>query len=104
THIGKYQARIAADVILGKDMRDQASRDIVTRVTFTDPQVCAVVLTEAQARDRGLNVKIVDHPTAGVAGGSVTGKHLKGTSRLVVDQDRRVTVCATSLGPRPARH
>ncbi len=99
THIGKYQARIAGDVILGKDARDCASRDIVPRVTFTDPQVCAVGLTEAQARERGLNVKVVDHPTGGVAGGSVTAKDFKGTSRLVVDEDRRVIVGATFTGP-----
>ena len=98
THIGKYQARIAGDVILGKDARDRASRDIVPRVTFTDPQVCAVGLTEAQARDRGLNVKVVDHPTGRVAGGNVTAKDFKGTSRLVVDEDRRVIVGATFTG------
>jgi pyruvate/2-oxoglutarate dehydrogenase complex dihydrolipoamide dehydrogenase (E3) component len=98
THMGKYQARIAGDVILGKDARDRASRDIVPRVTFTDPQVCAVGLTEAQARDRGLNVKVVDHPTGGVAGGSVTAKDFKGTSRLVVDEDRRLIVGATFTG------
>ncbi|HKN90057.1 MAG TPA: NAD(P)/FAD-dependent oxidoreductase, partial [Acidimicrobiia bacterium] len=62
THMGKYQARIAGDVILGKEITDRASRDIVPRVTFTDPQVCAVGLTEAQARERGIDVKVVDHP------------------------------------------
>ncbi|HEV3363785.1 MAG TPA: FAD-dependent oxidoreductase, partial [Acidimicrobiia bacterium] len=102
THMGKYQARIAGDVILGKDARDRASRDIVPRVTFTDPQVCAVGLTEAQARERGLNVKVVDHPTTGVAGGSVTGKDLTGTSRLVIDEDRRLIVGATFTGPGTA--
>ena len=39
THMGKYQARIAGDVILGKDVRDVADHDVVPRVTFTDPQV-----------------------------------------------------------------
>ncbi|MGH9008587.1 MAG: dihydrolipoyl dehydrogenase family protein [Acidimicrobiia bacterium] len=102
THMGKYQARIAGDVVLGKDARDRASRDVVPRVTFTDPQVCAVGLTEAQARDRGLNVKVVDHPTGHVAGGSVTAKGFKGTSRLVVDEDRRVIVGATFTGPGTA--
>ena len=53
THMGKYQARIAADVILGKDVASVADGAIVPRVTFTDPQVCAVGLTEAQARDTG---------------------------------------------------
>jgi dihydrolipoamide dehydrogenase len=102
THMGKYQARIAGDVILGKDATDRASHDIVPRVTFTDPQVCAVGLTEAQARERGLTVKVVDHPTGGVAGGSVTAKEFKGTSRLVIDEDRRVIVGATFTGPGTA--
>jgi dihydrolipoamide dehydrogenase len=102
THMGKYQARIAGDVILGRDAADRASRDIVPRVTFTDPQVCAVGLTEAQARERGLTVKVVDHPTGGVAGGSVFAKEFKGTSRLVVDEDRRVLVGATFTGPGTA--
>jgi dihydrolipoamide dehydrogenase len=102
THMGKYQARIAGDVILGKDAADRASRDIVPRVTFTDPQVCAVGLTGAQARERGLNVKVVDHPTGGVAGGSVAGKEFKGTSRLVIDEDRGVIVGATFTGPGTA--
>jgi len=49
THMGKYQARIAGDVIAGKDAADLADHGIIPRVTFTDPQVCAVGLTEAQA-------------------------------------------------------
>jgi dihydrolipoamide dehydrogenase len=102
THMGKYQARIAGDVILGKDIADRASRDVVPRVTFTDPQVCAVGLTEAQGRERGLNVRVVDHPTGGVAGGSVTAKEFTGTSRLVIDEDRRVIVGATFTGPGTA--
>jgi dihydrolipoamide dehydrogenase len=100
--MGKYQARIAADVILGKDAVDRSSRDAVTRVTFTDPQVCAVGLTEAQARERGRDVRVVDHPTGGVAGASVTGQDFAGTSRLVVDEARRVVVGATFTGPGTA--
>ncbi|MEO8330725.1 MAG: NAD(P)/FAD-dependent oxidoreductase, partial [Candidatus Nanopelagicales bacterium] len=63
THMGKYQARIAADVILGKDVRDRASVTGIPRVTFTDPQVCAVGLTESAARERGLNVRVVTYGT-----------------------------------------
>ncbi len=99
THMGKYQARIAADVILGKDATDQASADRIPRVTFTDPQVCAVGLTEAQARERGLDVRVVTHPTGGVAGATVQGKGTIGTSQLVVDETRRIIVGATFTGP-----
>jgi dihydrolipoamide dehydrogenase len=99
THMGKYQARIAADVILGKDVRDRASSDVVPRVTFTDPQVCAVGLTEAQARERGLPVGVVTCGTGDVAGAYTQGNGVRGTSKLVVDEARRVLVGATFTGP-----
>src|SRR6266581_1057189 len=81
THMGKYQARIAADVILGRDVRDLASVDVVPRVTFTDPQVCAVGLTEAQARSRGLTIRTVAYGTGDVAGAYTQGNGIRGTSR-----------------------
>jgi pyruvate/2-oxoglutarate dehydrogenase complex dihydrolipoamide dehydrogenase (E3) component len=99
THMGKYQARIAADVILGKNVRDLASADIVPRVTFTDPQVCAVGLTEAQARARGIGVRTVHYGTGDVAGAYTQGNGIRGTSKLVVDAVRGVLVGATFTGP-----
>jgi pyruvate/2-oxoglutarate dehydrogenase complex dihydrolipoamide dehydrogenase (E3) component len=99
THMGKYQARIAGDVILGKDVRDRASRDVVPRVTFTDPQVCAVGMTEAEARERGVDVRAVTYGTGDVTGASTAGIGVTGTSKLVVDESRRVLVGATFTGP-----
>jgi pyruvate/2-oxoglutarate dehydrogenase complex dihydrolipoamide dehydrogenase (E3) component len=102
THMGKYQARIAGDVIAGKDATDRASRDVIPRVTFTDPQVCAVGLTEAQARERYSNVRTVRYGTGDVAGASTEGDGVAGTSFLVVDADRDVIVGATFTGPQVA--
>jgi pyruvate/2-oxoglutarate dehydrogenase complex dihydrolipoamide dehydrogenase (E3) component len=99
THMGKYQARIAADVILGRDVRDLASDRVVPRVTFTDPQVCAVGLTEAQARSRGLTIRTVAYGTGDVAGAYTQGNGIRGTSKLVVDSARHVIVGATFTGP-----
>jgi pyruvate/2-oxoglutarate dehydrogenase complex dihydrolipoamide dehydrogenase (E3) component len=99
THMGKYQARIAADVILGKEIVDLASSDIVPRVTFTDPQVAAVGLIEDQARERGINVRAVTYGTGDVPGAYVLGNGISGTSKLVIDQDRGVIVGATFTGP-----
>jgi len=101
THMGKYQARIAGDAILGK--KDSLGRDVaatapVPRVTFTDPQVCAVGLTEAQARAAGIDVGVVSYPTGNVAGAYLLGKGVAGTSQLVVDEGRRVIVGATFTG------
>jgi len=105
THVGKYQGRIAADVILGRTVagggpvRDRASRDVVPRVTFTDPQVSAVGLTAEQAVERGIRVRVVDYGTGDVAGAATLGRGVRGTSRLVVDEERRVLVGATFTGP-----
>jgi pyruvate/2-oxoglutarate dehydrogenase complex dihydrolipoamide dehydrogenase (E3) component len=98
THMGKYQARIAADVITGRDVHDRASRDAVTRVTFTDPQVCAVGLTVVEAEDRGLAVRVLDVATGEVPGSYVLGDGLGGTTRLVVDEAAGVLVGATITG------
>jgi pyruvate/2-oxoglutarate dehydrogenase complex dihydrolipoamide dehydrogenase (E3) component len=99
THMGKYQGRIAGDVILGKDVADRASRTVIPRVTFTDPQVCAVGLTEAEARDRGLEIRTVSYGTGDVTGAYTQGIGVRGTSQLVVDEARRVLVGATFTGP-----
>src|SRR5207245_9125562 len=68
THMGKYQGRLVGDVIAGMDVVDIADHGRIPRVTFTDPQVCAAGLTEAQAREQGLDVRVVTTPTGGVAG------------------------------------
>src|SRR3954447_8881953 len=99
THMGKYQARIAGDVIAGKDAVDVASRDVIPRVTFTDPQVCAVGLTESQARERYDVVRTARYGTGDVAGAYTQGNGIKGTSLLVVDGAREVIVGATFTGP-----
>jgi len=99
THMGKYHGRVAADVILGRDAADLAGEEMVPRVTFTDPQVCAVGLTEAQARDKGLEVTVVRYATGDVPGAYVLGNGVRGTSQLVVDDARRVVVGATFTGP-----
>jgi dihydrolipoamide dehydrogenase len=99
THMAKYQARVAADVILDRPATAASDHDAVPRVTFTDPQVCAVGLTEEQAREAGVDVRTVRYATGGVAGASVLGDPFIGTSQLVIDQGRQVLVGATFVGP-----
>jgi len=99
THMGKYHGRIAAAAILGRDVADVASHDIVPRVTFTDPQVCAVGRTAAEASAVGLHVTVVSTPTGGVPGAYTQGDGIRGTSQLVIDDDHRTVVGATFTGP-----
>ncbi len=100
THMGKHQARIAADVILGKGgrLRPVADGPASPRVTFTEPQVAAVGHTEESARSAGLDFRILEAETSGNAGGSFYGRGAPGTARLIVDNARRVIVGATFTG------
>jgi pyruvate/2-oxoglutarate dehydrogenase complex dihydrolipoamide dehydrogenase (E3) component len=104
THMGKYQARIAADVILGVGGPCLIlDGERAPRVTFTDPQVAAVGYTLDAARQAGLNVRAVDVPTQASAGASFYGRDdAPGTSRLVVDEDAGLVVGATFTGPEVA--
>ena len=100
THMGKYQGRIAADVILGKDAHAMHDDGRSPRVIFTDPQVAAVGHTLDSARQAGLSVRAVDVPTQGNAGASFYGRDsAAGTARLVVDEDRGLIAGATFTGP-----
>jgi pyruvate/2-oxoglutarate dehydrogenase complex dihydrolipoamide dehydrogenase (E3) component len=99
THMGKYQGRVAGDVILGEDAVDRADRGSVPRVTFTDPQVCAVGLTATEARDAGRDVRVVTYPIGDVPGAYTLGERVTGTGQLIIDEHRRVIVGATFTGP-----
>src|SRR6516162_9424928 len=99
THMGKYHGRIAAAAILGRDVADVASHAVVPRVTFTDPQVCAVGRTAAEARAAGLHVTAVTTPTGDVPGAYTQGNGIRGTSQLLIDDDRRTVAGATFTGP-----
>ncbi len=99
THMGKYQARVAVTNICGGDAVATQDTHGSPRVVFTDPELAAVGYTLAAAREAGIDARAVDVPTAGNAGASFHGREAPGTSRLVIDEARRVVVGATFVGP-----
>lgn len=100
THTGKYQARIAGAHIAGQDTEAWGDLKANPRVVFTSPEIAAVGLTEAQARERGVDVAVASHDIGGVAGSSVLGKGYRGTCQIVVDRAADTIVGATFVGPR----
>jgi pyruvate/2-oxoglutarate dehydrogenase complex dihydrolipoamide dehydrogenase (E3) component len=108
THMCKYQGRIAGDVIAaradgrsidGLRFRDVADHDIVPAVVFSEPQVASVGITEAAARERGIDVQAVEYDIGSVAGASVLRDGYTGKAKLVVDRATDALVGATFLGP-----
>jgi dihydrolipoamide dehydrogenase len=102
THMAKYQARVAAQVIAGREARATRDDHGAPRVIFTDPQVAAVGLTLQAAQDHGINARAYDVATSDTAGASFHGRNTPGTSRLVVDEDRSVIIGATFTGTEVA--
>ena len=103
--MGKYQGRIAADHILGRPntLAHGADGPLSPRVIFTDPQVAAVGhTTDFGARRPGCASARSTSRRPGNAGGSFYGRGARGTTRIVVDEDRRVLVGATFVGSEVA--
>jgi pyruvate/2-oxoglutarate dehydrogenase complex dihydrolipoamide dehydrogenase (E3) component len=95
THMSMYQAAVAVRDILGED-GPWADYRAVPRVTFTDPEVGSVGLTEKQAREAGLAVGVGMSADLGTRGW-IAGQ--PGLVKLVADHDRGVLVGATAVGP-----
>src|SRR5699024_1443717 len=98
THMSMYQAGIVADEILGRGP-DPAEYHAVPRVTFTDPEIGSVGLTEAQAREQGLSVASAVSEIASSSRGFIHQTGNDGFIKVVADTDRGILVGATSAGP-----
>jgi pyruvate/2-oxoglutarate dehydrogenase complex dihydrolipoamide dehydrogenase (E3) component len=61
--------------------------------------VASVGLTEAEAHERGLPVRTVQVGLDSVAGTRLLGQGFEGGVKLVVDEQRRVLLGATFVGP-----
>jgi pyruvate/2-oxoglutarate dehydrogenase complex dihydrolipoamide dehydrogenase (E3) component len=99
THVAVYQGRIAAADILGQD-HPAADLTAVPRVTFTDPEVASVGLSEARAREAGVEVATGVAQTSYSTRGYIHGPGAEhGVAKLVADRSRDVLVGASVMGP-----
>ena len=108
THMGKYQGRVAGDVIAaraegrptdGSRYRDIADHDMVPAVVFAEPQVASVGLTEAAAQDKGFDVETLEYDLGSVSGAVLLRDGYTGRVKLVVDRATDTLVGATFVGP-----
>jgi pyruvate/2-oxoglutarate dehydrogenase complex dihydrolipoamide dehydrogenase (E3) component len=97
THLAYYHGQVVARRIRGEDAR--ADHVAVPRVTFTDPEVASVGLSEAAARDQGIDVEVASSDPAESARGYIHDFH-GGMLKLVGDRKRGVLVGATVMSPR----
>jgi pyruvate/2-oxoglutarate dehydrogenase complex dihydrolipoamide dehydrogenase (E3) component len=97
THVALYQSAIVAADILGED-HPPARYDAVPRVTFTDPEVGAVGMTEADAAAAGLDVVVAVKQLPATFRGWL---HVSGGGiiKLIADRKTGLLVGATAVGP-----
>ena len=97
THLAYYHGQIVARRLRGEDAR--ADHTAVPRVTFTDPEVASVGLSEQAARAHGIDVAVVNLDPGEAARGYIHDFH-GGTLKLVADRISGVLVGATLVTPR----
>jgi len=98
THMSMYQAAITIQDILGENP-DPADYRAVPRVTFTDPEIGSVGMTEAQAREAGRDVRVGCTEVPYSARGWIHKAGNDGFIKIVEDAERHVLIGATSAGP-----
>lgn len=98
THVAVYQGSIVAADILGESP-PPADYTALPRVTFTDPEIGAVGMTEADARAAGLDVAVTVKHVPVTFRGWLHGPGNDGVIKLVADRSTGLLVGATSAGP-----
>ncbi|MEI7056224.1 NAD(P)/FAD-dependent oxidoreductase [Nocardioides sp. CCNWLW239] len=111
THHGKYQARALGDLIAARARGEEpdlspwgrhaatADERAVTQVIFTDPEVVAVGHSAESAEAAGIEVGVVDYDLGSVAGASLHADGYHGKARMVIDEQRKILVGFTAVGP-----
>jgi len=98
THMSMYEADIVVNDILGRDVVP-ADYHAVPRVTFTDPEIGSVGLSEQAARDQGITVRTGWASVPKSSRGWIHKVGNEGFIKVVEDADRGVLVGATAVGP-----
>ena len=98
THMAMYEADVAVRDILGQGgpAADYRARP---RVTFTDPEIGAVGVTEQQAREAGVDVQVGYAALPSTSRGFIHGPGNEGFIKVIADRERGVLIGATTAGP-----
>ena len=96
THISYDDSRIIDANLLRGERRSIKDR-ILPYTVFIDPQLGRIGLTETEARDKGLNIRVAKMPMAHVARAIETAE-TRGFMKILVDRDTEQILGAAVLG------
>ena len=92
---------LSEDQLAVRDIEDDLG---APQAVFTDPQVISVGRTEATARAEGFVVRTVERDMGAVIGAELQADGYRGRAKIVVDQDRKVLLGVTFVGPGVVDH
>lgn len=94
-HKASYEAKIAAEAISGKKVA--VDYRAIPAVAFTDPEIATVGLTEAEAKEEGLDIKVTKFPLGG-NGRALSLNATEGFVRLITTKEDHVILGAQVAG------
>ena len=87
-HAAVHEGITAVEDIAGKRV-EPIHQELITRCTYSHPQIASVGLTEKQARDKGIAVKVGKFPFLAIARALIHGEP-DGFVKIVADETGRV--------------
>ncbi len=102
-HVANHEARVVQHNLLHPDDLVETDHRHVPAAVFTSPQVASVGLTEAEARERGIDVAVATREYADIAYGWALRADDEGWfCKLVADRSTGLLVGAHLIGPQAA--
>ncbi|MGB2692881.1 MAG: dihydrolipoyl dehydrogenase, partial [Thermodesulfobacteriota bacterium] len=95
-HKATHEGRIVAEVIAGRDVAFEPNA--IPAVVFTDPEIAWCGLTETEAKESGIKIKVARFPW-GASGRATTLDRNDGVTKLIVDPDTDRILGMGIVGP-----
>lgn len=94
-HKATHDGEVVAEVIAGKNVFNDAK--VVPAVVFTDPEIAVAGLTEPEAREKGLDIKVGKVPFAAI-GKAIANNETDGFVKVVIDAKSHLVLGVTIVG------
>ncbi len=95
-HKATHEGRVVAEVIAGEDIAYDAAT--VPAVIYTDPEIAWCGLTEQEAKDKNIDIKVTKFPW-GASGRAITLDRTDGLTKLVFETETERILGVGLVGP-----
>jgi len=94
-HKATHEGEVVAEVIAGHDVQFDART--IPAVVFTEPEVATAGITEPEAREQGLEIKVGKVPFAAI-GKAIANNATEGFVKVIIDAESKLILGVTIVG------